>query len=391
MTGSNHMQRPLRVAHVITGLNVGGAEVALERLVTTLPPDDFDCRVWSLGSVGEVGERLRQRGVMVDALDIRASPLSVIDAARKLRARLKAFAPSIVQGWMYHGNLAALACAPRGDVAPVVSWNIRGSLDSLPFEKPLTRAVIRLSRWFATRADAIVNNSDASARAHEQLGYPRDRWVMIPNGFDVDRFAPSVTMRAAFRQGYELAQSSLLVGAVGRFVPVKGHAVLLEALQRLAGVIPQIVGVFAGPGLEAGNAAFARLCRDLAPSVRIIALGNVAEPERLLPALDVLCLPSLSEGFPNVVAEAMSCAVCCVVTDVGDARWIVGDAGLVVPPGDAELLSEALGSALRWNAAEREHRGQLGRQRIVRKFSLGAMRDAYATLYQRLAMSEAGR
>jgi glycosyltransferase involved in cell wall biosynthesis len=375
-----------RIAHVITGLEVGGAEIALERLVSTTCGDEFRCRVWSLGPLGTVGRRMRDNGVDVRALGAKLAPSSAILPLMRLRSDLREFAPHVIQGWMYHGNAAATLCRPSLGPRTRLAWNIRGSLQALSEEKLSTRLLIRGSAWLSRVPDVIVNNSTASARAHERIGYSQNRWVVIPNGFDVERFAPSPDVRAEFRDRHRLEPSSIVVGAIGRFVPVKGHADLLRALETRGKDFGDVVVVFAGAGMASGDSNFSRMCRELAPRARIIALGQVERIESVLPALDLLCLPSRSEGFPNVLAEAMSCGVCCIVTDVGDAAWIVGDTGIVVPPSSVTALAEALAQVCKWDPQERSRRGLAGRARIATHFSLQRMRDSYLDLYRRLAL-----
>ncbi len=104
-----------------------------------------------------------------------------------------------------------------------------------------------------------------------------------------------------------------------------------------------------------------------------------------MPALDIFCLHSLSEGLPNVVAEAMAAAVPCVVTDVGDAAWLVADTGWVVPPADEAALANALGAALRLDAAVRADYGSRARVRIESEFSMAAIADEYLRLYREVA------
>ena len=99
-------------------------------------------------------------------------------------------------------------------------------------------------------------------------------------------------------------------------------------------------------------------------------------------AIDILCLSSRAEGFPNVIGEAMACGVPCVTTDVGDAKEIVGDTGWVAPPRDFERLAKSLDDALSCSDEELKYRGDKARERVVKYFSMQTARDKYVSIYQ---------
>lgn len=379
----NPMQspRPIRIAHVVTNLEIGGAETALERLVTSLDPAVFDNTVWSLRSVGTIGQRLRDRGIAVHAVDLRASG-ALVKGWRSLRQQVRGFAPDVLQGWMYHGNIAASALSRKLSQPARLSWNVRGSLSALSREKLSTRLLIRASCFFTGSVACIVNNSSSSVQDHVRLGYPHDRWCVIPNGFDTERFRPRVQEREALRRQFGLPPTgTVLLGVLGRHHPIKGHEFFIEAVTMLARQGHAVAGVLAGPGWEPHSAA-ARRVQQLG---MFHCLGAIEGVERFLPALDVLCLPSLSEGFPNVVAEAMSCGVPCVASKVGDVPDIVGTTGEVVAPGSADGLRAALEKLVLAGEQSRLTRGLEARQRVVQHYSHARMLNAYERLYVDLA------
>jgi glycosyltransferase involved in cell wall biosynthesis len=372
---------PLRVAHIISNLEIGGAEVALARLIAaTQPRGRLTHAVWSLRDLGVVGSRIREH-VPVAAARLGPSPRALA-RWRALKAGVAGFEPDVLQGWMYHGNLAASA-VHRGLPRAGLLWNIRNSLRSLEREKFSTRCVIRASRWFARGPAVIVNNSRASARDHVALGYPAGAWKIIPNGFDTRELtAIGADERRQARAALEIGADHLVIGAIGRNHPIKGHDHFVAAIAELCRRGLPVIGVLAGPGWEPDGQA-ARDAAAKVPGLRF--LGPVTPVRKALLALDILCLPSLSEGFPNVVGEAMSCGIPCVVTDTGDAAEIVRDLGEVVPPGDVPALAEGL-----WRMATRDGvaRAALGvacRQRIVERYSLDGVVEAYESLYQEIA------
>src|SRR5207244_9405402 len=113
-------------------------------------------------------------------------------------------------------------------------------------------------------------------------------------------------------------------------------------------------------------------------------LGARDDVERIVPGFDLYCSSSATEGFPNAVAEAMACGVPCVVTDVGDAAYLIGATGIAVPPRDAEALGDAIICGMAWSETERRRRGAAARARIGDHFSIDRMVAAHETLYRAL-------
>ena len=374
------------VTHLITGLTTGGAELSLLKLLESSPELRAGATVISLRDLGTVGPRLAALGIPVEVAGIHGS-LPTPAAVFRLRGLVRTARPALLQGWMYHGNLAALAA--RGWLpgrVPLV-WNIRHSVYSLAVEKPLTAMLIRLGAALSGRPDRIIYNSRLAASQHEALGYAADRTVVIPNGFDTERFAPDGQCRAAVRAELTLTSDTPLVGMVGRYHPMKDHANFIRAVALVRQECPTARFVMAGTGVTTENTELMALARGLGVGDIAFPIGELANTARLMAALDLLCLPSSSEGFPNVVGEAMACAVPCVATDVGDAAWLVGETGVVVPPRNPEALAAGLTRLLQESASVRADLGRRARRRIEEHFTLTAITRQYADLYAALTAS----
>jgi glycosyltransferase involved in cell wall biosynthesis len=295
------------------------------------------------------------------------------------------FKPDIVQGWMYHGNVAASllhACRPGGDR---LFWNVRHSLHFFNEEKFATRNIIRLNRLLSRGAHCCIFNSRASFGQHARFGFSAKTMVTVPNGFDTERFRPDPAARAAVRRRHGLPSAEVVIGLVGRFHPLKDYGNYLAAVTLLRKAEPALrfVSVMAGKGLTRTNARLRADLDRLPPGERIVLTGESDDVPALMNAFDVLCLPSRSEAFPNVVGEAMSTGLPCVVTDVGDAAHLVGDTGFVVPPKNPRALAEGLKKAVSMSAAERTARGTAARRRILSHFSIEAVAREYEHLYQK--------
>jgi glycosyltransferase involved in cell wall biosynthesis len=145
---------------------------------------------------------------------------------------------------------------------------------------------------------------------------------------------------------------------------------------------PRLRFLMAGRGVDSSNQELARLVERLGLERRVSLLGEADDVGAILPGLDVLCVSSRSEAFPNVIGEAMSCGVPCVTTDVGDAAQIVGETGRVVPVGDPARLAEALRAIMQMGADARLRLGRIARQRIIEHYSLGSMIKQYQRTYE---------
>ncbi|MBU4378610.1 MAG: glycosyltransferase, partial [Proteobacteria bacterium] len=371
----------------ITGLDVGGAETTLHRLVTTMDPVRFLPRVVSLIEPGEVGRGLARDGVRVDSLGMRRGVPSPAGLVR-LAGMIRSWRPDLIQTWLYHADLLGLTARalafPLGN-GPRLVWNIRCSYMDLAQYRRTTGLTLRACAALSRLPDAVVTNSGAARDFHLGLGYAPKRFEVIPNGFDPARFRPDAQARRAVRASLGLDDSALVYGLAARLDPMKDHLTFLRGASLVADAVPEAVFVLAGRGADHGNAALAGWLAEagLAPE-RVRLLGERADMERLMAAMDVLVSSSVGESFPNVVGEAMACGVPCVVTDVGDSASLVASTGLVVPPADAPALGRAMLDMAGLGPTGRAALGQAARSRVMAGFSLASASQRYEALYSSL-------
>jgi len=370
----------VRCLHVITGLSVGGAEMMLYKLLAGLRGHAMHSSVVSLAEGGPMQARIESLGVEVrSARMVRGGPPTPA-AMLRLVALLRRFRPDVVQGWMYHGNLAATAAATMAGMPRPVLWNVRSSLAGAGTEKRRTEAVIRLGARFSGRPTRIVYVSRASAQQHEAIGYAASKRVLIPNGFATDEFRPVEGAGTLLRRQLGLPDDCLVVGHVARWHPVKDHATLLRAAALLLSRLPHARFVLAGHGVDAANGDLRALIDALGITDRVFLLGERGDLAEVTAGFDVATSSSSSEAFSNVLGEAMSCGVPCVATDVGDSAAIVADAGITVPPRNPVALADAW-EAILTAPDTRLAMGRAARDRVLRHYSLDAVAGEYARLY----------
>lgn len=378
--GSRQSSTPIKVLHIINDLSIGGTEIMLYKLLSRVNRSVLEPSVISLNGPGPLGERIRELGISVQSLEMRASIASAPAFLRLARAARR-ISPQLIQGWMYHGNLAAQfagAVAPR----PVkIAWNIRQSLYSLSDEKPATAKAIRLGARLSSRPAVILNNSQKSVAQHAALGYATDRMLVIPNGFDADAFVPSNEARASVRAELGVPQDAVLIGRVGRYHHTKDYPTFLRAAALLLQEYPNAQFVAIGKDVNWNNDALRRQVHDLGLVERIHLLGERLDMPRLTAAFDIAISSSHAEGFPNVIGEAMACGVPCVVTDVGDSGWIVADTGRVIASQESEALASGCRELIAIGPDRRAELGVMARRRIIDRYSIASVAQQYESLY----------
>ena len=362
---------PVRILHVITSLDVGGAERMLVSLLLESPRTRFDHHVVCLVPGGYFVPTLRAAGIRVTEIPMgpRPRPLAVVALARLIRRTR----PRIVQGWLYHGDLAAtlaLALAGRRRTTRL-AWGIQCSNLNTRLYRPQLALTVRACAALSSHPDVVVSNSEAGLARHRALGYRPARTCVIYPGVDTDRFRPCPEAGRTVRQELGIAESAPILAHVARRDPMKDHACLLATLDRLPAV--QALAIGAGTETLPDRPGFHRL-------------GRRTDVERLLVACDVSVSSSaFGEGFSNSIAESMAAGVPVVATDVGDARTVVGDAGHVVPVRAPDRLAAAVQQLLNEPPPAHRDRGERARARIIARFDLRRMVDRYADLYTSLA------
>jgi len=273
---------------------------------------------------------------------------------------------------MYHGDLAALVAlvmSGRRRQTHLV-WGIRCSdMDLRRYGLGLRLAVkacTLLSRW----PDLVTANSVVGLNHHLSLGYRPRRAEVVANGIDVEEFRPDPAVRDAVRRELDLAEEDIVVAHVARVDAMKDHASFLAAMMEL----PELQAILIGAGTE-----------NLPEGRNLLRLGRRRDVARLLAASDfVISSSRFGEGFSNALAEGMACGLPAIATDVGDARLIVGDSGLVVPPGDARALAAAIRTLSREPVMARAERAAKARARIVEQFALAGAVRRFGELYAAL-------
>lgn len=369
-----------RVLHVISGLTIGGAEMALYRLVTSSHGGKYTHMVVALTPDGAMGQRLREAGIDLTAFNFKASPVAhffmLLSLIRKTR-------PDIVQTWMYHADMFGGVAARLSGNRNVI-WGIRTA--QLEAGDARFTAVVRqicawLSRWVP---HTIVCVAETARRMHVLAGYDATRMVVVPNGFDLSRMIAREDERARLKTQCGFGPGHIVIGSLGRFNASKDPHNFVRAAGLLAAGDDRLRFLMAGPGVDEGNPELMGWIAGTGHADRFVLLGARDDVPVCLSAMDIFCLSSRTEGFPNVVGEAMAMGVPCVVTDVGDAAMLVGDTGIVVPKENPQALAKGVADLAAMEPAARHDLGQMAKARVHAEFTMERARERFEALYQRL-------
>ena len=357
----------MRVMHVITNMMAsGGAEVMLLRLARVTRSERP-----VIVSLMDVSDRHRH-SVTDHAADLRPlkarSTVGMMKGALTLGQMIREERPDAIMCWLYHAMIVGQFAAWRAGLDIPVFWNVRQSLDDVGSLSASTRIALGLSRLISSRPAGIIFNSARALALHRQFGYRNSNCVVIPNGFD---FVPSVPVRG---------RVPIVLGIAGRLHPQKDHRTFFTAAAEVLRTHASARFVAAGAGLTPDNEAVRQMIAAAGLPFDAIELrGNTSDMDRFYSDIDGLVLSSRTEGFPNVVAEAMSFGKPVISTDVGDAAIIVGDTGFIVPPGDTSALAAGIRRMLDLGSSEYAALSAAAKDRIDSTYSLPHVADLYKT------------
>ena len=378
--------KPIRVCSIINGTGgEGGAERMLQRVIRHGNTPEFEHLVLSIKNFQQVAEELTAEGIDVQSLNVQADYYKLPKAVLQLTSRIRRFKPDVVQSWMYmadfFGGISSHLAAPS---TPMI-WTIRHStLDPAIDSRALrgcAAGCARLSRRVPSR---IVLNSHAAVPIHAAAGYDESKMQIVPNGFDVSRFAPSEQLRLETRARLGIPENAPVIGRVARFHANKDHLTFLKAATIVLKQRPDARFLICG---EPQTISSAQVQHDIDSSGLTDAAQLVELQSDIVPlncAFDVATCSSITEAFPNVIGEAMSCGVPCVSTDVGDAAMIIGETGRVVPAQEPQQFAEALLEILQLPAVNRRQLGAAARRRIVNNFELTHATGMFLDLWREL-------
>lgn len=362
----------MKILHITLGLGNGGAEGALYRLVS----HDINNNHFIISVMGDgiYGNELRNRGVEVYSYDVLRGDVP-LNTFWKLYRDIRRIKPDVIQTWLYHADIMGGVIGRLAGVNRIF-WGIRHSNLSPALNSRLTILMSKVSALLSGFIpERIISCSSKATNIHIDVGYRREKFITIPNGYDFATLNFSVDKRFQSRKMLNLDES-FVFGMVGRWNLQKNHKNLIQALSIFVEKFNiNVKLLMVGPGVDEKNRELCLMIDKCKLSTYVHLLGPTNDISNIMSTIDVLVLPSLGEAFPNVVAESMACGTPVVSTDVGDASYIVGDCGWIVPSDDSNALAIGMFEAYKMsrNVEKWDLLKQQCRQRIQEHFSIQKM------------------
>ncbi|MDC3062405.1 glycosyltransferase [Candidatus Pelagibacter sp.] len=375
----------MKILHIISGLNSGGAEGVMYRLINK--DNSNNHYVISLTNEGFYGQKLIKKKISLYCLYSKKN-LSFFFSFFKLIIQIKKINPDIVQCWMYHGDFfGGLAAKFLGKKK--IFWNLRNSDLSLDWSNKSTIFLAKLSSIFSYFIPSkIISCSHQSTKAHLELGYCKRKIVLIDNGFDLSKFSYSKKYRDYWRSVLKIKKKEIVFGFVGRWSLQKDFKTLFIAFKNFLTSkknSKKIKLLLIGKDINSKNNDLNRELLKYNLKKNILLMNETDKINKILSVIDIGVFVSRgNEGFPNVIAEKMATRIPCIVSNVGDAARIVGINGPVYKKNNwidlnkkiVFIYNQYVSNKMIW-----ESKKFFSRNRIKQNFSLKKMVNSYKNIW----------
>jgi sugar transferase (PEP-CTERM/EpsH1 system associated) len=373
-------QKRLRVLHVVSCVGMGGTEHGVLKVLRALGSSEFEHQICAMRSIDE--DFARRMKIDATISTVGTSNPGFQFPLFRLSRLMRRFRPHIV----HSRNFGALEAIPAARLAgvPVTIHSEHGYELEVLKGLPVRRRVV--CRAFYALADEVftVSNELREYHARESWRAP-EKIRVIYNGVNTEQFRPDPELAAPLKSKLGIPAGRVVIGTVGRVVPIKDHDTLLETAEILVRRGRDIHVLVVGSGPELSRL---RMRASASPELRnrTTFLGASDQVPELLNSMDLFVLPSISEGLSNTILEAMATGLPVVVTRAGGNPELVEEdrVGNLFEPRDVEAFAGLL-LRLVDDPALRRRYGQAARQRAVEQFSLAVMAKNYRDLYLNLA------
>jgi len=370
----------MKIIHIITSLGDGGAEHTLYKICKY--DNNSNHVVISLKGEGKYYALLKKLGIKVYCLNMSFLSINKFFYLKNLLISLN---PDVVQTWLVHadfiGGIAARFAGKKN-----IIWNIRYSNFKIGKTKLTTVLIVKLlAKLSSIIPQSIIINSKRAKKVFTLKGYYKKKFKFIPNGYDLSILKPSKYKKIDLKKKNKIKKIVPLIGNIARYDKKKDHLNLLKALSRIKSKNINFLCILAGTNIDKNNTILVSEIKKLKLSKNIKLLGQSNNVLKVMNRLDVFVQSSsYGEGFPNVVAESMACGTPCIVTDVGDAGFIVGKTGWIVQPNNSIKLAKAIEIAFEELGSKNwDKRRKNARLRIKKNFSISKMLMSYNKVWSK--------
>lgn len=366
----------MRIIHIISSLGNGGAEATLYKICKH--DKTYEHIVISLTGPGKYYSLLKKLGVDTHCLNINF--FTIFIKFFSLLKLIKFFKPNIVQTWLIHADFIGGIAAKLAGIKNII-WNIRYTDLKFGKSKLTSLIILKISKYLSFFIPiSIILNSKKALKLYKIKGYDKKKFIFIPNGYDLSILKHNKLQRERFRDKLRIKKNVILIGNISRYDPKKDHPNLIKAINLFKLKKYNFLCILVGHKITKHNVKLNSLIKKFELSDKVKLLGQSENVLQILNGIDIYVHSSaFGEGFPNVVAEAMSCKTPCIVTDVGDASHIVGKTGWVVPPNNPIMFCKAIEKAInqigtkQWNKKKQDCRlrikNHFGIKKMIRNYN----------------------
>ncbi len=361
------MKSKNKVLHIISGLGIGGAERQLIELLKQNPTH----AVCSLTSDGFFSNEIKNKNIRLWELGL-GSIYQYPATLLKVKKIIGNYEPDVIHAWMYHSCLTVGIVALFLKNKIPILWGIRCSNMNTKNYSFQLKTTIRACKLLSKRSQHIVYNSDSGMTFHNNIGYDNNSKSVIFNGIDTKRFSPNKKTRKSLRNKYNFKDRDIVLINVARVDPMKDHETLLNAFKKVYNKDSRIKLILVGKDTDK---------LDLPKGV--ISIGIYYDIEKIYNIGDAIVSSSkFGEGFSNVLGEAMSSCLFPISTNVGDAKNIIGNTGIIISPNNISQLEESILILIGFSKKDLSFKQIAARKRISENFNLDRMTKAYSNLYK---------
>ncbi len=333
----------MKILHIITGLNKGGAETLLCNLCQF--DKEHEHEIISLSYVKDSQSLSSMHNFSIHSLNFPVGKIRIFGLL-KLYKLIKKIKPDAIQTWLIHADLIG-GIAARFSGIKNIFWGVHHTI--------LLPGKVKFSTIFVLKCNAFLSNfvpkkiiycAEKSRQIQESIGFNKSKGLVIQNGYDIKNFSQNDILRKDFRNELGCSNNTFLIGHVGSYHPLKDQSNLIDALAFLNKKGFNYSAVLVGKDLDHNNDDLVCKIRENELTDHIFLLGERNDIPAVMNGIDLFVLSSISEAFPNVLNEAMACGTPCVTTNVGDASLIVDNTGWVVSPKDPKAIANAVFKAV---------------------------------------------
>ena len=371
----------INILHIINSFDKGGAEMMLLKFLKETDKKKFINIVICLKSTGFMTDIFEKYDIK--SYHIKMNTFFDLFSSLKLIFQIiKIHNPVVIMSWLHISDLISFFIKIKFPKIKII-WNLRCSAPKISILGVKSWVLVKILGFVSKIPDCIIANSQYGLDSHIKIGYKPNIKRVLHNGFDTNKFKYNLNKNLLFRKKYNIRINDFVIGFIGKKAKIKGLDLFVNSINIINKKYKNLKFVFVGKELDNSNISLYNELKKKDCLKNSIMLGEKNNLEGIITSFDLLVITSRSEGFPNVLGEAMSIKVPCVSTDVGDCKYIIGNEGIIVKSFDTIEISNAIEKFYKMPLKNKLKMGVKARKRIKSEFNI----EKIVSVYENLIMS----